>query len=46
MNLWDSLPNHENRKVFDGTPLQGQPFKAAAIIVKGGVGKKGCIIPK
>ena len=23
MNLWNSLPNHENRNVYDGTPPQG-----------------------
>ena len=23
MNLWGSLPNHENRNVYDGTPPQG-----------------------
>ena len=23
MNLWGSLPNHENRNIFDGAPPQG-----------------------
>ena len=60
MNLWGSLPNHENRKVYEGTRSglseerragifldclflirrRGDPSRAAAIIVKGGVGKK------
>jgi hypothetical protein len=30
MDLWGSLPDHENRNVYDGTPPQGPPRHGGA----------------